>query len=178
MHVPTVKLNTTSYYSCLNACTYCKTKHARGDLGSYPIKEIVDRAEQSFKGFILNFVLLLPITRYVNCVHIMMLIIQCSMFRWYKYYKIKVIFNFIYDDYIYNDVSMMWVCMQECIYMCLTPCHIINLDLSPCRGSSRDLDDLWRHRSIRPWHWHWPSFITESPSSCCSRLCKSKIGYD
>ena len=21
---------------CLNQCTYCKTKHARGDLGSYP----------------------------------------------------------------------------------------------------------------------------------------------
>ena len=22
---------------CLNQCTYCKTKHARGELGSYPI---------------------------------------------------------------------------------------------------------------------------------------------
>jgi threonylcarbamoyladenosine tRNA methylthiotransferase CDKAL1 len=28
---------------CLNQCTYCKTKHARGDLGSYEIDEIVDR---------------------------------------------------------------------------------------------------------------------------------------
>ena len=28
---------------CLNACTYCKTKHARGHLGSYPIEEIVER---------------------------------------------------------------------------------------------------------------------------------------
>jgi threonylcarbamoyladenosine tRNA methylthiotransferase CDKAL1 len=28
---------------CLNACTYCKTKHARGHLGSYPIEEIVNR---------------------------------------------------------------------------------------------------------------------------------------
>ncbi|NXG83657.1 CDKAL methylthiotransferase, partial [Stercorarius parasiticus] len=34
---------------CLNACTYCKTKHARGDLASYPIEELVDRAEQSFQ---------------------------------------------------------------------------------------------------------------------------------
>eukprot|EP00300_Choanocystis_sp_HF-7_P041420 c8143_g1_i1.p1 GENE.c8143_g1_i1~~c8143_g1_i1.p1 ORF type:complete len:593 (+),score=136.57 c8143_g1_i1:259-1779(+) len=31
---------------CLNQCTYCKTKHARGDLGSYPIQEIVDRVKQ------------------------------------------------------------------------------------------------------------------------------------
>lgn len=28
---------------CLNQCTYCKTKHARGDLGSYSIEEIVQR---------------------------------------------------------------------------------------------------------------------------------------
>ena len=33
---------------CLNQCTYCKTKHARGELGSYPPEEIVKRAEQSF----------------------------------------------------------------------------------------------------------------------------------
>lgn len=33
---------------CLNSCTYCKTKHARGDLGSYSIEEIVNRAKQSF----------------------------------------------------------------------------------------------------------------------------------
>ncbi|XP_047274914.1 threonylcarbamoyladenosine tRNA methylthiotransferase isoform X7 [Homo sapiens] len=35
---------------CLNACTYCKTKHARGNLASYPIDELVDRAKQSFQG--------------------------------------------------------------------------------------------------------------------------------
>lgn len=29
---------------CLNQCTYCKTKHARGDLRSYPPSEIVQRA--------------------------------------------------------------------------------------------------------------------------------------
>lgn len=28
---------------CLNQCTYCKTKHARGDLRSWPIDEIVGR---------------------------------------------------------------------------------------------------------------------------------------
>lgn len=34
---------------CLNACTYCKTKHARGDLASYAIEELVNRARQSFQ---------------------------------------------------------------------------------------------------------------------------------
>ncbi|XP_055920065.1 threonylcarbamoyladenosine tRNA methylthiotransferase [Eupeodes corollae] len=33
---------------CLNQCTYCKTKHARGDLASYPVDEIVERAKQAF----------------------------------------------------------------------------------------------------------------------------------
>lgn len=33
---------------CLNACTYCKTKHARGELGSYPVAEIIDRVDQAF----------------------------------------------------------------------------------------------------------------------------------
>ena len=33
---------------CLNQCTYCKTKHARGELGSYPIEEIVNRASEAF----------------------------------------------------------------------------------------------------------------------------------
>uniref|UniRef100_A0A1B6CSR2 tRNA-t(6)A37 methylthiotransferase n=1 Tax=Clastoptera arizonana TaxID=38151 RepID=A0A1B6CSR2_9HEMI len=33
---------------CLNQCTYCKTKHARGDLGSYSPEEIIERAKQSF----------------------------------------------------------------------------------------------------------------------------------
>ncbi|ESP05671.1 hypothetical protein LOTGIDRAFT_102163 [Lottia gigantea] len=34
---------------CLNQCTYCKTKHARGELGSYRPEAIVERARQSFK---------------------------------------------------------------------------------------------------------------------------------
>ncbi|CAL1285411.1 unnamed protein product [Larinioides sclopetarius] len=33
---------------CLNHCTYCKTKHARGKLGSYPVSEIIQRAQQAF----------------------------------------------------------------------------------------------------------------------------------
>ncbi|XP_017875891.1 threonylcarbamoyladenosine tRNA methylthiotransferase [Ceratina calcarata] len=33
---------------CLNQCTYCKTKHARGDLGSYSPEEIIERAVQAF----------------------------------------------------------------------------------------------------------------------------------
>jgi threonylcarbamoyladenosine tRNA methylthiotransferase CDKAL1 len=28
---------------CLGACTYCKTKHARGHLGSYPVQSLVAR---------------------------------------------------------------------------------------------------------------------------------------
>jgi len=28
---------------CLGSCTYCKTKHARGKLGSYSLQTIVDR---------------------------------------------------------------------------------------------------------------------------------------
>jgi threonylcarbamoyladenosine tRNA methylthiotransferase CDKAL1 len=28
---------------CLGQCTYCKTKHARGDLGSYPVHTIIER---------------------------------------------------------------------------------------------------------------------------------------
>lgn len=28
---------------CLGACTYCKTKHARGHLGSYPVSALVER---------------------------------------------------------------------------------------------------------------------------------------
>lgn len=34
---------------CLNQCTYCKTKHARGELGSYRPEEIVERAVQAFE---------------------------------------------------------------------------------------------------------------------------------
>jgi len=34
---------------CLNHCTYCKTKQARGDLASYPIDELVSRAVQAFE---------------------------------------------------------------------------------------------------------------------------------
>ena len=30
---------------CLGQCTYCKTKHARGELGSYEIEAIIGRAK-------------------------------------------------------------------------------------------------------------------------------------
>merc|ERR1712136_182707 len=43
--IEVISINT----GCLNACTYCKTKHARGDLGSYPIHEIVTRVKESFE---------------------------------------------------------------------------------------------------------------------------------
>ena len=35
---------------CLNQCTYCKTKHARGDLGSYSVDTIVDRVNEVISG--------------------------------------------------------------------------------------------------------------------------------
>ena len=46
---------------CLNQCSYCKTKHARGELGSYPPDEIVARAKQAFTGWCsaLNWAVLL-----------------------------------------------------------------------------------------------------------------------
>lgn len=34
---------------CLGSCTYCKTKHARGVLGSYSLDAIVDRAKTAIK---------------------------------------------------------------------------------------------------------------------------------
>ena len=32
---------------CLGSCTYCKTKHARGKLGSYSLEAIVERAKKA-----------------------------------------------------------------------------------------------------------------------------------
>ena len=32
---------------CLGQCTYCKTKHARGELGSYPVAAIVERVRSA-----------------------------------------------------------------------------------------------------------------------------------
>lgn len=34
---------------CLGSCTYCKTKHARGKLGSYEVAEIVKAAIKASK---------------------------------------------------------------------------------------------------------------------------------
>jgi len=32
---------------CLGACTYCKTKHARGELGSYSMQALDERVRQA-----------------------------------------------------------------------------------------------------------------------------------
>ncbi|KAI8826000.1 uncharacterized protein EV422DRAFT_563815 [Fimicolochytrium jonesii] len=40
-YIEIIPINT----GCLNQCTYCKTKHARGDLGSYAPEEIIARVE-------------------------------------------------------------------------------------------------------------------------------------
>ena len=42
-HVEIIPLST----GCLGACTYCKTKHARGHLGSYQPDALVARVEQA-----------------------------------------------------------------------------------------------------------------------------------
>uniref|UniRef100_A0A7S1T7V2 Threonylcarbamoyladenosine tRNA methylthiotransferase n=1 Tax=Tetraselmis chuii TaxID=63592 RepID=A0A7S1T7V2_9CHLO len=39
-HIEILPLST----GCLGACTYCKTKHARGELGSYALEALVERA--------------------------------------------------------------------------------------------------------------------------------------
>ena len=39
---------------CLNTCTYCKTKHARGDLGSYPPDEICRRVQHVTKAEVMT----------------------------------------------------------------------------------------------------------------------------
>jgi threonylcarbamoyladenosine tRNA methylthiotransferase CDKAL1 len=40
-YIEIIPINT----GCLNACTYCKTKHARGKLGSYTVESITKRIE-------------------------------------------------------------------------------------------------------------------------------------
>jgi threonylcarbamoyladenosine tRNA methylthiotransferase CDKAL1 len=44
-YIEIVPINT----GCLNNCTYCKTKHARGKLGSYSVQSIVDRCVSVIK---------------------------------------------------------------------------------------------------------------------------------
>jgi len=43
-YIEVISINT----GCLNNCTYCKTKFARGDLASYPIAQIKERLIQAF----------------------------------------------------------------------------------------------------------------------------------
>ncbi len=42
-HIEIVPLST----GCLGACTYCKTKHARGELGSYSLQTLNERVRQA-----------------------------------------------------------------------------------------------------------------------------------
>lgn len=44
-YIEVISINT----GCLNNCTYCKTKYARGDLASYPIEDIKQRLIQAFE---------------------------------------------------------------------------------------------------------------------------------
>ena len=46
LQIEIIPINT----GCLNNCTYCKTKHARGDLASYSIDEIVSRIKSVIAG--------------------------------------------------------------------------------------------------------------------------------
>lgn len=43
-HVEILAINS----GCLNHCTYCKTKHARGQLRSFPLDQLVERSRQSW----------------------------------------------------------------------------------------------------------------------------------
>ncbi|KAJ1615231.1 transmembrane domain-containing protein [Cryptosporidium canis] len=51
---PFVEIITISV-GCLGNCTYCKTKHSRGDLGSYPIEDIINRINQSLSEGVKQF---------------------------------------------------------------------------------------------------------------------------
>jgi hypothetical protein len=42
-HIEILPLST----GCLGACTYCKTKHARGQLGSYDLDALVQRSQHA-----------------------------------------------------------------------------------------------------------------------------------
>lgn len=53
-HNPLVEIITISI-GCLGNCTYCKTKHSRGDLGSYPIEDIINRINQSLNEGVKQF---------------------------------------------------------------------------------------------------------------------------
>jgi threonylcarbamoyladenosine tRNA methylthiotransferase CDKAL1 len=58
---------------CLGACTYCKTKHARGHLGSYTVDSLVSRfsfTAKSFFQFVSSFCPLFfffCLLRFLNC---------------------------------------------------------------------------------------------------------------
>ena len=51
-HVEIIPLST----GCLGACTYCKTRHARGALGSYELDAIASRARKAAADPLVHFV--------------------------------------------------------------------------------------------------------------------------
>lgn len=53
-HNPLVEIITVSV-GCLGNCTYCKTKHSRGDLGSYSIEDIINRINCSLNEGVKQF---------------------------------------------------------------------------------------------------------------------------
>jgi threonylcarbamoyladenosine tRNA methylthiotransferase CDKAL1 len=52
---------------CLNQCTYCKTKHARGDLASYSVDELCERVSAVIEGL-----------RTIHAAHTVMFIRGCG----------------------------------------------------------------------------------------------------
>ena len=50
-HIEILPLST----GCLGACTYCKTKHARGQLGSYELQALVERAASAASEPLVRF---------------------------------------------------------------------------------------------------------------------------
>mmetsp|Transcript_111961 Transcript_111961/g.241393 ORF Transcript_111961/g.241393 Transcript_111961/m.241393 type:complete len:172 (+) Transcript_111961:284-799(+) len=40
---------------CLGSCTYCKIRHARGNLESYPVDQVIKRIDDSLKRGVLEF---------------------------------------------------------------------------------------------------------------------------
>ncbi len=64
-HVEIVPLST----GCLGACTYCKTKHARGQLGSYDPDALVARVQAAAQDPLVRALLLWRRSVPVMCCH-------------------------------------------------------------------------------------------------------------
>ena len=69
-YIEVISINT----GCLNNCTYCKTKFARGDLASYPIADIKERLVQAFQEGVIEIWLTSEDTGTLYSVYIIALI--------------------------------------------------------------------------------------------------------